>query len=101
MEIDDSSRTGGAEVEADSVQEDGSDLDHPAQRTLLWSDPPRESSDAAAAVPSFLGPFDVSQFYDTGRFSDVGIVCADGDIVRAHQVVLGATCAYAKRFLIR
>ena len=102
MEIDDSSTTG---AEADSVQgggqEDGSDPNHPAQRTLLWSDPARECSDAAAAVPSFLGPFDVSQFYGTGRFSDLSIVCADGDIVRAHQVVLGATCAYAKRILIR
>lgn len=103
MEIDDSVGTG---AEADSVQregeeEDGSDPNHPAQRTLLWSDQPRECSDAAAAVPSFLGPFDVSQFYGTGRFSDLIIVCAEGDIVRAHQVVLGATCAHAKRFLIR
>ena len=109
MEEVDSPRTV-AEAVADSVQGDGqeeeaqevgSDLHHPAQRTLLWSDTARESSDSAAAVPSFLGPFDVSQFYTTGRFSDLSIVCADGGIVRAHQVVLGATSSFAQRILIR
>ena len=85
----------------EAQEEEGGEPHLPMQRTLLWSGLPRECSDAAAAVPSFLGPFDVSQFYSTGLYSDLVIVCADGDKVRVHQAVLGATCANAKGILMR
>ena len=103
MEADDLSSTVGEvhNVQRDDEQEEDDDC---PQRTLLWCDSAREGSDvagAATAVPSLFGPFDVSQFYDSGRLADLRIVCADGDLVRAHQVVLGATCAHAKRYLIR
>ena len=102
METDDIGSTVG-EVHSAQRDEEQEDDDDCPQRTLLWCDSAREGPDAtaAAAVPSFFGPFDVSQFYDSGRLADLRIVCADGDVVRAHQVVVGATCAHAKRYLIR
>ena len=102
MEVDEAAPSADADNCQREAQEEEGGVPHlPMQRTLLWSGQPRECSDAAAAVPSFLGPFDVSQFYRTGLYSDLVIVCADGDKVRVHQAILGATCANAKRILMR
>ena len=102
MEVDEAAPPDADNGQREAQEEEGGEPHLPTQRTLLWSGQPRECSDAAAAaVPSFLGPFDVSQFYGTGLYSDLVIVCADGDKVRVHQAVLGATCPNAKRILIR
>ena len=101
MEVEEAAPSDADNGQREAQEDEGSDPSLPMQRTLLWNGQERECSDTAAAVPSFLGPFDVSQFYGTGLYSDLAIVCADGDIVRAHQAVLGATCANAKRILIR
>jgi hypothetical protein len=53
------------------------------------------------AIPSFFGPFDVSQFYRDKLYSDLSVVCAGGDVFRGHRVVVAATCAHVRTYLLR
>ncbi len=68
------------------------------QRTLVWAG---SASSDSAAVPSLLGPFDLSRFYHDHAHADLRLVCADGAVFRGHRAVLGATCSHVRRFLLR